>query len=125
MEKSNAAKYVNDFGVKMMAVWTELGEKHQVKLHTTSEVGCLASFAFDYPNANAIRTLYTQLMLEQGFLAGCAIYPTLSHNEAILNKFTGTADAVFALLAKAISLNQVESSLRGPVAHTTFQRLIK
>ncbi|MFA6100925.1 MAG: aminotransferase class III-fold pyridoxal phosphate-dependent enzyme [Victivallaceae bacterium] len=125
MEQSNAAKYVNNFGAKMMAAWTGLGTKHQVKLHATSEVGCLASFAFDYPNANAIRTLYTQLMLEQGFLAGCAIYPTLAHNDEILNKFTGTADAVFAQLAKAIAQDQVESSLRGPVAHTTFQRLIK
>jgi len=64
-------------------------------------------------------------MLEQGFMAGCAIYPTLAHNDEILNKFTGTADAVFAKLAKAIAQDQVESSLRGPVAHTTFQRLIK
>jgi len=45
MEKNNAAKYVNDFGVIMMAAWTYPGEKHLVKLHTTSEVGCLSSFA--------------------------------------------------------------------------------
>jgi glutamate-1-semialdehyde 2,1-aminomutase len=125
MEKSNASAYVNVFGAKMMAAWTELGKKHQIRLHATSEVGCLASFAFDYPNANAIRTLYTQLMLERGFLAGCSIYPTLAHNEEILKKFTESADAVFTQLSKAVAQDQVESLLRGPAAHTTFQRLIK
>lgn len=125
MEKAKAAEHVNAFGVKMMDMWAELGRKHQVKLKITSEIGCLASFSFDYPNANALRTLYTQLMLENGFLSGCAIYPTLAHNQEILGKFNTAADDVFAQLSKAISENQVESSLRGPVAHTTFQRLIK
>lgn len=125
MEKSNAEKYVNDFGLKMMSTWVELGKKHQIKLRITSEIGCLSTFAFDYPNANAVRTLYTQLMLEKGFLAGCAIYPTLAHNEEILKKFTVAADEVFAQLSDIISGDMVESSLHGPEAHTTFQRLIR
>lgn len=125
MVKTDAASYVNAFGFKMMNLWAELGARHRLKVRITSEVGCLGTFAFEYPNANAIRTLYTQLMLERGFLAGCAIYPTLAHTDGVLAKFAAAADPVFAELAAIVAENRVEASLRGPVAHTTFQRLVR
>ena len=125
LRRTDTARHVNAFGKKVVGVWLEKGAKHQLKINSTSELGCLASFTFDYQNANAIKTLYTQLMLERGFMAGTAIYPTLSHNDAILEKFADAIDDTFGCLAEAINAGRVENELRGPVAHTGFQRLVK
>jgi len=43
-----------------------------------------------------LRTFYTQRMLEQGFLAGTSIYPTLSHSEVIVELYGNTIDEVFS-----------------------------
>lgn len=123
--RTDTARHVNAFGKKVTGVWLEKGAKHQLKLSSTSELGCLSTFTFNYQNANAIKTLYTQLMLEHGFLTGTAIYPTLSHTDAILEKFAVAVDESFGRLAEAIATDRVENELRGPVAHSGFQRLVK
>ena len=43
--------------------------RHGLPVVTRDGYPCLAHFRFDHPQANELRTLYTQLMLERGFLA--------------------------------------------------------
>jgi len=54
----------------------------------------LAHFRFDHKQADELRTLYTQLMLERGFLAGLAIYPTLAHTDEIVDRYGEAIDGV-------------------------------
>ncbi len=125
LEKYHVAEHVNETGRKIMGCWRETAEKHGIKIRLTSDFGCLSTFAFDYPEADKIRTLYTQIMLEKNILTGCAFYPTLAHDQAAVTAFAGALDEAFQELAGCIANDRVESSLRGPVAHSGFQRLIK
>ena len=79
---------------------------------------------FAHEASDALRTLYTQGMLARGFLAGLSIYPTLAHDEAVLNKYDRAIDEVFADIAAALKRGDVPSRLRGPVAHSGFRRLL-
>ena len=71
-----------------------------------------------------LRTLYTQLMLQKGFLAGTLFYPTLAHTPEIVELHGAAVDDTFREIAQAIAAEEVEERLLGPVAHTGFRRLI-
>jgi glutamate-1-semialdehyde 2,1-aminomutase len=83
----------------------------------------LAHIAFDGDNAAARRTLFTQEMLDRGFLAGAAFYAMAAHTPEDIAAYADACREVFALIASAAATNSVEGRLRGPVAHSGFKRL--
>jgi len=115
---------VAQIGAMVASLWREHGKKHGLPIEVGDGYPCLAHFQFDHPLADALRTLYTQLMLDRGYLASPSIYPTLAHTEEVAASYGEAIDAVFAELSKAIATDSVLGRLRGPVAHTGFQRLL-
>src|SRR4029077_2420467 len=107
-------------GEKVKAAWTQAAAQHGLNIGI-SDIAPLAHFRFDYPNAQAIRTLYTQLMLERGILATGAFYATHAHKDSHLNSFRSAVNDVFGVVAEAIAQGNVESQLKGPVAHSGFK----
>jgi glutamate-1-semialdehyde 2,1-aminomutase len=100
-----------------------LGDKHGVAVRADGWPA-LTHVGFDYgEDSQAVKTLYTQYMLDRGYLAGPAFYPTLAHTPTVIEGFLGAADETFAGIADAVNHNAVLSRLRGPVAHDGFRRL--
>jgi glutamate-1-semialdehyde 2,1-aminomutase len=116
--------HVERIGRRAMEIWRKYGLKHSLPIEVDEGYPCLAHFRFDHQEANELRTYYTQLMLERGFLAGTQFYPSLTHSEDILTKFERAADAVFGEIAEAFQKGDVQKRLKGPPAHTGFTRLI-
>ena len=83
----------------------------------------LAHFSFDLPDAQALRTLFTQRMLERGFLAGNAVYATFAHTDDHIRHYLSAVGEVFQELAAAVEKGDVSARLRGPIAHAGFSRL--
>jgi len=83
----------------------------------------LSRFTFPYPNSQAMRTLFTQLMLDRGFLASNAFYAMYAHQTAHVEAYAVAVAEVFAEIRDAVSRGEVEGRLRGPVAHAGFYRL--
>jgi glutamate-1-semialdehyde 2,1-aminomutase len=103
-------------GDRMRAGWISCAERHALRI-TVRGVPPLPSFSFDYgDDSAAIRTLYTQCMLDEGFLAGGAFYPSLAHLPHHVDAALEAIDRAFALLRSAIANGSVRSKLRGPVA---------
>lgn len=127
MERTSVAEYVNAYGDRVMELWRRTARECSLPIRITSSFGCLASFSFDVQNANAVRTLFTQMMLDEGFLAGCAFYPTLTHGEQEFCSYETALKKVFPQLSARISEGEesVFKALRGPEAHTGFGRLLK
>jgi glutamate-1-semialdehyde 2,1-aminomutase len=63
-------------------------------------------------------------MLERGFLAGLAIYTTLAHTPEIISLYSQAIDAVFQNIAQVLEKGNIKNSLKGPSAHSGFQRLL-
>ena len=120
----DAAGHANRIGRLVQELWRECAGKHGLPVVVDHGIPCLAHFKFDHEKAGALRTLYTQLMLERGFLASAAIYPTYAHNEDILERYRDATDEAFGEIAKIIDAGTIEASLKGPVAHETFRRLL-
>jgi glutamate-1-semialdehyde 2,1-aminomutase len=83
----------------------------------------LSHFAFLDEPAQAMHTLFTQLMLERGFLANKGFYATYAHQDTHLKRYLAAVEETFALLAYARKQDTVYQMLHGPVAHTGFHRL--
>jgi glutamate-1-semialdehyde 2,1-aminomutase len=67
--------------------------------------------------------LFTQMMLDRGFLAGPAFYAMFAHQESHVERYLGAVREVFGALARASAAGTVEAQLRGPIAHSRFERL--
>ena len=100
-----------------------LGDKHRVAVRVEGWPA-LTHLRFNYgAESQAVRTLYTQLMLDHGYLVGPAFYPTLAHTRPVIEGFLNAADETFETIRKAVDSGQVRDMLRGPVAHDGFRRL--
>ncbi|HQM48739.1 MAG TPA: aminotransferase class III-fold pyridoxal phosphate-dependent enzyme [Candidatus Hydrogenedentes bacterium] len=124
MERERVWEHAGRIGRLVKAAWQRRAQAHGVPIKVDDGYPCLSHFAFDHPDATALRTYYTQLMLERGFLAGTAVYVTLAHTEAIVEQFEEALDGVFAELATALAENTVARRLKGPLAHSGFARLV-
>jgi len=120
----DAAAHVAAAGAEVMRIWRENSGRHGLPVLVPEGYPCLAHFRFDHPEATALRTLYTQEMLDRGYLAGAAVYATLAHTPQVLEGFAGAVDGAFGAIAAAISEDQVRERLRGPIAHEGFRRFL-
>ena len=103
--------------------WRRLAAKHELKI-TISGWPALCTFSFDDASAApALRTLLTQEMLERGYLANTAFYPTLAHTPQVIERYLSVLDDVFAILRDTLADGDVAGRLKGPIAHSGFGRL--
>lgn len=123
MKRLNVPDYLIKIGTTANKGLERLAKKHgiNVKIEGTPTMG---SFSFSYgKDSNAVRTLFTQEMLDRGILASSRFYPSYAHTEKHLAIYFKAVDAAFATMRKAIDGGSVLKKLKGPVAHSGFQRL--
>jgi len=103
--------------------WKGLAKEHGLKIDVMG-IPPLTTFKFGYGALNqALHTLFTQEMLERGFLASKSVYVSYSHNEDHVKKYLENVGGVFKTMAKTIEDNKVHDLLKGPIAHEGFRRL--
>ena len=83
----------------------------------------LSHFAIQSEQSQAAHTLFTQIMLEKGFLASRGFYPTYAHREEHLESYLAAVREAFSMIAAALKSNNLMAKLKGPIAHTGFKRL--
>lgn len=109
-------------GKKVQAIWEHAARLAGLDI-TVSGIPPLAHFSFANRYPQAMRSLFTQWMLERGFLASNAFYATYAQTDADIEQYAAAANEVFRLLAQAVDAGTVEQELKGPVAHVGFTRL--
>ena len=83
----------------------------------------LSHFAILGDQSQAAHTLFTQLMLEKGFLATKAFYTTFAHDDQMVEAYLAATQDAFSEIAQALERGTLGELLKGPVAHTGFARL--
>jgi len=123
IRKYDVSSHLCKIGNSIGDGWEKLAEKHKLKVNVMG-IPPLATFKFNYGDLNqALHTLFTQEMLERGFLASKSVYVSYSHNEEHVKKYLENVDGVFKTMAEAIKNNSVHKLLKGPIAHEGFRRL--
>lgn len=102
--------------------WTEAAAEAGLKVHV-SGIPPLSHFDVEGPDGKALQTLFTQRMLERGFLASGRYYATYAHRDEHIAAYLEAVRDVFRELAEAAAKGDVQRRLGGPVAHSGFRRL--
>ena len=120
--KLNVPEHLIETGKRVQDGWAEAARKHEVSIKI-SGIYPMGHFTFEYPDAQSIKTLFVQLMLEKGFLATNAFYASYGHKKNDVDDYLVTVDEAFGYIAEAIKEKSVEKRLKGPPAHSGFKRL--
>lgn len=122
MKKYSVAAHLSKQGNKILQGWERLALKHKLKIETGG-IAPLGHFAFDHPQPLVLKTLFTQGMLEKGFLATTAFYASYAHRDHHVDAYLKAVDKTFAEIARAVSSGNPKRRLKGPVCHSGFKRL--
>jgi glutamate-1-semialdehyde aminotransferase len=122
MERENVPDHLVRIGEQVTAGWERLADANDIALETTG-LAPWTTFELEYENAQAVRTLFTQEMLQHGFLAYNSIYTSYAHTEDHVEAYLAAADDVFSTLSEHIDAGTVEAALESEVAQSKFERL--
>lgn len=123
MGRLDLPAHTHRVGQQVQEGWRRSAARHKLNLNIHGS-NALSFCGFEYgEQAHAVRTLFTQEMLDRGFLAGTSVYASLPHTPALVEQYLAAVDDSFKVLKDALEHNDLESRLGGPVAHSGFARL--
>jgi glutamate-1-semialdehyde 2,1-aminomutase len=120
--QENVASHLVRIGQRIMDGWQAAARDAALPVHV-SGIPPLGHFAFDVPEAQEVRSLFTQMMLDRNIFATGAFYSMFAHTDAHVDRYLTAVAEVFRELKTAIEQKAVRQLLRGPVAHSGFKRL--
>ena len=122
LKRNRVPEFLTEIGKKVKGIWREKAEKYGIKIEV-SGIDPLAHFTFQYDEPLALKTLFTQLMLEKGFLATNAFYASFAHKEEYLKEYAKAADYAFSRIRESLESGNPEAFLKTEVCHSGFKRL--
>jgi len=121
MKKKNVQKYLVRYGKKIKNGWKDISTRTQIKINIAG-LDSIPNFSFNHPDSVAINTFFNQEMLEKGFLTNTSLSTTYAYTDKIIDEYLSNVEITFKKIRKHISDGKYPP-LKGPVKHTTFQRL--
>jgi glutamate-1-semialdehyde 2,1-aminomutase len=114
--------HLTNIGKEIQDGWRKLAAKNGLEI-AVSGIYPLGHFEFKHTEPLVLKTLFTQLMLEKGFLASNVFYASYGHTSKDVEEYLVAVDDAFALIKSAISQGSPGKHLKGPVCHSGFKRL--
>jgi glutamate-1-semialdehyde 2,1-aminomutase len=122
MREEDAPSRVDAIGIDVARRWSELARETGLRIETGG-LPALGTFSVPDLDAVAVRTFVTQEMLKAGFLAGTAVYASVAHDAATLDRYTDRLRPIFRGLAQCETTADVLDRLTDGPAHSGFKRL--
>jgi len=122
MEREESWSQITNTGLKIRKSWQQLADKHEL-LISHSGIPSLTRFSFNSANALAYKTLITQEMLKNGYLAGDCVYVSTEHSPKIIKGYVEALEPIFGLIKECEEGRDVMTLLNGDVCHKGFKRL--
>ncbi len=113
---------IKRIGETVQKGWQMLAVKHDIKLKVMG-TPAINHFSFNSKNKLLLKTLFTQNMLKQGFLATDSFYASFAHKDKYVKAYLKAADNAFCFIGKSIKRNNAKQKLKGAVCHNGFKRL--
>jgi len=120
--KDSVAKHLIMTGERIQKGWRQSSLRAGLPLEVGG-IPPLSHFLIQGNQSQEAHTLFTQLMLERGFLAGKGFYATFAHDDEHIETYLNAVDDIFDVLVEAIDHGNLSERLKGPVAHSGFWRL--
>ena len=122
-QRENVAEHLIEIGKMVIKGWDNSAEKSGLLLKTENGLPTLAHFSLGHDDDLALTTLFTQIMLEKGYLAYNQFKPSFAHKQHHVKDYIKNVNEVFVELANALEKGDVRERLIGPPAKQGFYRL--
>lgn len=122
MEQLDVPDFLIRYGHRINDGWLRLAHKHGLDIHIDG-IPPLTHISFQAEEPLVIQTLYTQEMLERGYLLSAAVYTSYAYRDDVIDRFIADSDPVFGLIKEALESGNVKQYLKGGVIHAGFKRL--
>jgi len=122
MEREKSWEVITQTGNDISNQWQNLAKKHGLSINTWG-LPALSGYTFNSPNALSYKTLITQEMLKQGYLAANSVYVCTEHKQKVVSGYFEALNPIFATIKECEDGLDVNSLLEGPICHSGFKRL--
>ena len=122
MEEKKTWITINEIGNKIQNKWKELATSLGLKINVNG-IPSLANFSFPSARNQLYKTLITQEMLKNNFLASNVVYCCIKHNNSILDKYFSKLENVFKIIKHCEQGFDIRTFLRSKVSIKEFRRL--
>lgn len=121
-KRENVAKHLIRSGNMIQEGWRKAAAQTSLDIDVGG-IPPLSHFTLNCKDSQLAHTLYTQIMLEKGFLATKAFYATYAHKDEHITEYLRSTEDAFEIIASAIKGDSFSKLLKGPPAQTGFKRL--
>lgn len=118
----NVPDHLIRMGTSVQNVWKAAASEAGLAIEVGG-IPPLSHFSFNGPDAMSAQTLFTQMMLERGYLASRSFYPCLAHTDKHVADYSLHVQEVFTSIARSLSDGTIKKQLHGSDAHSGFKRL--
>ena len=122
MEREKSWEQITEIGKDIDKRWRQLAKKYNLPLEI-SGLPALVCFSIPVENWLKYKTLITQEMLKQSFLAVNTVYVCCEHTPELIEAYIDKLDPIFSLIAQCEDGKDIDELLDGPVCHSGFKRL--
>ena len=122
MKRNDVSSHLIRVVDKIQKGWKAMADKHKLRINVGG-IFPLSHFNFVDDTPLLFKTLFTQLMLQRGYLASTAFYASYAHKNNIVDNYLSHVDEVFSIMSEAKPKGTIEKMLEGPICHAGFRRL--
>lgn len=122
MEREESWKTITRTGNEISRNWQVLANKYNLEIDRWG-LPALSGFTFKSLNSLAYKTLITQEMLKNGYLAANSIYVCIEHKKEVIDGYFEVLDPIFKKIKDCEEGRDIISLLDGPISHSGFKRL--
>ena len=122
MENLKSWEIITNKGINLRKSWRELAKKNNLDIQING-LASLSSFNINSKFSQEYKTLITQEMLKEGFLASNICYLSTEHDEKTIKKYLNVLDNIFLKIAECEDGKKVHKLLDGPICSSGFKRL--
>ena len=122
IKRDRIPEYLISIGEKIQKGWKELARKYGLDISVYG-IKPLSHFSFNYKEPLVPKTIFTQIMLEEGFLATTSFYSSFAHKDKHIQAYLKAAGRVFSFISYKMRKGNLKNCLKGKVCHSGFKRL--
>jgi len=122
MERDSIPEQLTDTGHYINRCWSELAERHDLDINIYG-IPTITHIGFKSDQELAIKTIITQEMLNNGYLAGNSIYICTDHSKNVVDAYIDALDKPFGIISKIVKGRNPNQFLNVPICHGGFRRL--
>ena len=121
MERLKSYDVLAEIGRKVQKCWSEAASSWMdIRI---GGFDAIPNFTFNCEKPLNAKTLFTRLMLEEGYLATTAFYASIMHTEEEINKYGEACSGVFQKISKLYNTGELDDMKSSDICHSGFKRL--